>query len=322
MMYHIVLTVFLVLTVVIGNCQKIYSTHFTGVTRELNTKKVVNARIEIVDLETSETVYLIKSGNQGVIKTKLHQGKKYVVTVSNRDYVGVKDTLTITKEGKVSARVDTFYLAKPALKMPMIQFEGYVFDRASGKKISASMIGEVFNSRIEHFNFSIQTDSHYVFQIIAFKNQKVTISAEGFLPQEFNFNPQDYTGKKQVNKDFYLTRLTPDDFSVLSSVHFVQSHAEIISGSELELLDLARYLKQHPNVKVELAGHTDNVGVKKLNVKLSEERVQTITTFLISQGIDSNRISGKGFGGESPIASNDNEQSRKLNRRVEFKLSE
>lgn len=305
-----------------GNSQKLNSTHYTGVTRELNSKTVVSARVQIIDIESKEVVYSMKSGNQGVIKTKLQQGKKYEVSVSNSDYVGVKDTILILKEGKASTRVDTFYLKKPVTSLPMIHFRGFVYDRSSGEKVSVDMTGEVFNSRIVYFDFDLKSDSQYVFDIIAFKKQKVIITAKGYLPQVFEFNPQDYSGKKIVELDFYLTRITPNEYSVLASVHFVQSRPDIMSGSEKELNDLVLYLKQHPTMKVELAGHTDNVGVKELNMKLSEERVQTIIDFLIGKGIDIVRISGKGFGGEMPIASNENELSRRKNRRVEFKFSE
>lgn len=305
-----------------GNSQKLNSTHYTGVTRELNSKTVVSARVQIIDIESKEVVYSMKSGNQGVIKTKLQQGKKYEVSVSNSDYVGVKDTILILKEGKASTRVDTFYLKKPTSSLPTVRFEGFVYDRLSGVKVSVDMTGEVFNSRIVHFDFALNPDSQYVFDIIAFKKQKVIITAKGYLPQVFEFNPQDYSGKKIVELDFYLTRITPNEYSVLASVHFVQSRPEFVHGSEKELMDLVLYLKQHPNAKVDLAGHTDNVGLKELNVKLSEERVQTVSDFLTSYGIDLDRISGKGFGGEMPIAPNENEQSRRLNRRVEFKILE
>jgi outer membrane protein OmpA-like peptidoglycan-associated protein len=65
-------------------------------------------------------------------------------------------------------------------------------------------------------------------------------------------------------------------------------------------------------------GHTDGRGVHSDNVKLSLQRVNKVKDYLVSKGIDSRRISGKGFGGSKPIASNDTEASRKMNRRVEF----
>ncbi|HEU5147212.1 MAG TPA: OmpA family protein, partial [Chryseosolibacter sp.] len=71
-------------------------------------------------------------------------------------------------------------------------------------------------------------------------------------------------------------------------------------------------------VKIELHGHTDGRGVHADNVKLSQHRVNKVKAYLVSKGIDGRRISGKGFGGSKPIASNETEESRRMNRRVEF----
>jgi outer membrane protein OmpA-like peptidoglycan-associated protein len=75
---------------------------------------------------------------------------------------------------------------------------------------------------------------------------------------------------------------------------------------------------ENPKVKIELMGHTDGRGVHADNVKLSQQRVNKVKEYLVSKGVDASRISGKGFGGSKPIASNNTEESRKMNRRVEF----
>jgi outer membrane protein OmpA-like peptidoglycan-associated protein len=80
------------------------------------------------------------------------------------------------------------------------------------------------------------------------------------------------------------------------------------------------FLKVNPTVKIELAGHTDNRGIPAQNVKLSQARVDKVRDYLIERGINKNRIAGKGYGGAVPIASNDSEETRQLNRRVEFTI--
>jgi outer membrane protein OmpA-like peptidoglycan-associated protein len=85
-----------------------------------------------------------------------------------------------------------------------------------------------------------------------------------------------------------------------------------------ELDVVVSFLKENPGVSIELAGHTDNRGVHRDNVELSQARVEKVKAYLVSKGISDNRISGKGYGGSHPIASNDQEETRKLNRRVEF----
>jgi outer membrane protein OmpA-like peptidoglycan-associated protein len=73
-------------------------------------------------------------------------------------------------------------------------------------------------------------------------------------------------------------------------------------------------------MEIELSGHTDNVGVASLNKRLSQERVDAVIAYLADKGIDKSRLSGKGYGGTKPIASNANESTRRLNRRVEFTI--
>ncbi|MEP2508615.1 MAG: OmpA family protein, partial [Reichenbachiella sp.] len=104
----------------------------------------------------------------------------------------------------------------------------------------------------------------------------------------------------------------------LDHVLFEQGQAVLIEGSQKELDLVVEMMKYNPDVSIFLAGHTDNQGKASLNVSLSEDRVQTVTQYLISHGVSKKRISGKGFGGTKPIASNASAETRKLNRRVEF----
>jgi len=77
-------------------------------------------------------------------------------------------------------------------------------------------------------------------------------------------------------------------------------------------------MDENPTVKIELSGHTDNQGSSKLNIKLSQERVEKVKKYLTEHNIESKRIKGKGYGGSKPVASNASEDTRKLNRRVEI----
>ncbi|HEY9490092.1 MAG TPA: OmpA family protein [Chryseosolibacter sp.] len=104
----------------------------------------------------------------------------------------------------------------------------------------------------------------------------------------------------------------------LKNVLFAQAKTDILPESFPELDLVVTFLKQNPTVRIELMGHTDGRGVPADNVKLSQQRVNKVKEYLVSKGIESRRISGKGYGGSKPIASNDTEESRRMNRRVEF----
>ena len=104
----------------------------------------------------------------------------------------------------------------------------------------------------------------------------------------------------------------------LKNVLFAQAKTDILPESYPELDLVVNFLEENPSVRIELMGHTDGRGVHADNVRLSQQRANKVKEYLVSKGIDAKRITGKGFGGTKPIASNDTEESRRMNRRVEF----
>jgi outer membrane protein OmpA-like peptidoglycan-associated protein len=80
------------------------------------------------------------------------------------------------------------------------------------------------------------------------------------------------------------------------------------------------FLKHNPTVEIELEGHTDDAGGKEANLKLSQERVDVVKNYITASGISAKRVKGIGYGGANPIATNRNEEGRRQNRRVEFKI--
>jgi len=107
----------------------------------------------------------------------------------------------------------------------------------------------------------------------------------------------------------------------LPTLIFAQGKASLLPASYAELNRLARTLTDNPAVNIRLEGHTDNQGRPELNQKLSEDRVSEVRRYLVTRGIAAERISTVGFGGTKPRASNAKEETRKLNRRVEFTIT-
>jgi len=108
---------------------------------------------------------------------------------------------------------------------------------------------------------------------------------------------------------------------VLKNINFENNKAQLVPNSSNELNKLANYLKSSPNFKIEIIGYTDNIGNEKDNFVLSNSRAKSVADFLINTGIAKDRVTFKGAGSSSPIKSNDTEENRLLNRRVEFKIS-
>ena len=107
-------------------------------------------------------------------------------------------------------------------------------------------------------------------------------------------------------------------FLKLESAQFAYNSAQLTQGARLVLDQAAYDLRQSPNKQVEVAGHTDSRGSEDYNVKLSQRRALSVTEYLIKQGIDSQRLTVRGYGESQPIASNDTDAGRAANRRVEL----
>ncbi len=106
----------------------------------------------------------------------------------------------------------------------------------------------------------------------------------------------------------------------LHNIQFQKGTSKLLNEAYSDLEKLLSILKKYPNMKISLGGHTDNVGLHTVNLRLSGERVRTVQNYLVSKGIARSRIQTRAYGGNYPIANNADEETRKLNRRVEITI--
>jgi outer membrane protein OmpA-like peptidoglycan-associated protein len=104
---------------------------------------------------------------------------------------------------------------------------------------------------------------------------------------------------------------------VLTGVNFDTGKATIRSESLVRLDIVVEFMKHKKRSRVEISGHTDNVGNPKTNKALSARRAESCRSYLISKGIESDRITAVGYGQERPVVPNDNDENRQKNRRIE-----
>jgi outer membrane protein OmpA-like peptidoglycan-associated protein len=102
-------------------------------------------------------------------------------------------------------------------------------------------------------------------------------------------------------------------------LNFDFDKATLRADSEAALNSILEFLNAYPDLKVELAGHTDNVGKPDYNVKLSDARVNTVRGWLVGKGVKAERLTAKGYGASQPVADNDSPEGRAKNRRVELR---
>lgn len=113
-------------------------------------------------------------------------------------------------------------------------------------------------------------------------------------------------------------KIVEDQPVVLRNVLFDTNSAVILESSFSELNELVGYLKRNIDKKIDISGHTDNVGSDAANQKLSDARAKSVMSYLVTNGIEESRMTAIGFGEEKPVDSNDTFEGRQKNRRVEF----
>ncbi len=168
-----------------------------------------------------------------------------------------------------------------------------------------------------------------------FGNAKFTVTAEapGFTPSKHLLDPATATADRKVIQDIELGKplvasvVAPPVHHVgkvirLEALIFHQRSAVISPESYPELNTVAEMLHTNPNMVIQLEGHTDTRGDAKLNLKLSEQRVDAVRDYLIKKGVNKNRVKLKAFGGSMPLSRENTEEAHKLNRRVEARIIE
>lgn len=136
------------------------------------------------------------------------------------------------------------------------------------------------------------------------KRNKPTINFDGMPSSDNNNNTNDGYAPNWVlmgiNFEFNSTRFTPESYPLL--------------------LNAFQILMANQSLRIEIQGHTDNIGSSEVNRKLSQQRAELVKQYLVSKGVAANRLSTSGFGAEKPIADNQTSMGRYLNRRIEFKV--
>lgn len=204
---------------------------------------------------------------------------------------------------------------------PVLLVRGKVFNQKTGLAMEAEIIiSSLPEGEEEGLANSTPYTGDYKIVLPQGKNYSVRASAKGFVAIEQNLDLATIETYKEIEQDLYLAPIELNQTITLTNVFFVRSKSELMSESFPELQRLAQMLKENKTMSIELGGHTDNQGVAKANVELSEDRVQVVKQFLVNNGIESKRISTKAYGGTKPLYPNTSEEGRAKNRRVDLTI--
>jgi outer membrane protein OmpA-like peptidoglycan-associated protein len=173
--------------------------------------------------------------------------------------------------------------------------------------------------------------SSFLFPLFDNEKYSIMVEAAGYAPAKYILDPAEANGERKVVRNIELalpsgaahnaeSTHTVGKVMRLSDLNFDAGRAVISSSSYPELDEVVLMLKNNPRMVIQLEGHTDTRGNASANLKLSEERVKAVKTYLISKGGSKGRIKTKAFGGTSPISREETEAAHSLNRRVELRI--
>jgi outer membrane protein OmpA-like peptidoglycan-associated protein/tetratricopeptide (TPR) repeat protein len=187
--------------------------------------------------------------------------------------------------------------------------------------VSNNETGEIVGTYIPN-----SKTGNYLFILPPGANYNITYEAEGYLFKSENIDIPEDANYFQVNKAIELEPIQIGSKIVLNNIFFDFDKATLRDISKIELEKLTKLMVNNPKIIVEISGHTDAKGNENYNLKLSQDRAQAVVNYLITRGIDKNRMIAKGYGKSRPIANNynpdgtENPEGMQLNRRVELKV--
>ena len=167
-------------------------------------------------------------------------------------------------------------------------------------------------------------DGSYFIVLPLGKNYGYYAEKEGYYPVSNNIDLQDETESLNITEDIVLLlieKIKEEEIPVrINNIFFDFDKSELRPESFPELNRLAKVLQENPDRKVEISGHTCSMGTEAYNRDLSKRRAQSVVGYLISVGCDDASLISTGYGESKPIASNETEEGRSQNRRVEFRF--
>jgi outer membrane protein OmpA-like peptidoglycan-associated protein len=152
------------------------------------------------------------------------------------------------------------------------------------------------------------------------KNYNFSVQKEGYLFHSENFDIPQANGFQQFDLVVELKKINIGSKVVLRNIFFDFDKATLRKESTAELENLLEIMQEMPKLKIEISGHTDSKGSAEYNKTLSAKRAKAVVDYLIAKGIAADRMRSAGYGKERPMATNDTDAGRQLNRRTEFEI--
>ena len=218
---------------------------------------------------------------------------------------------------------DIFYfdLDESIRPNPVSYLKGKVFDKETGGMLRAEY--ELINLSENKVIMKNSTNNSGDFLVCLPSgfNYGINVSKDGYLFHSENFLLEGiHSAAEPYIKNILLTKIKTGEKIQLTNVFFATDSWQIKEESFNELNNLVRLLNENKDIVMEIGGHTDSTGSAEYNMTLSEKRALSVVDYLISKGINSDRLRYKGYGNTQPAGDNDTAEGRQLNRRTEAKI--
>ena len=198
---------------------------------------------------------------------------------------------------------------------------GQVFDAQTRQPIAASItLFDIIDDLIAGSVVSDPESGEYFMVLTEGSEYALYVNKEGYIFKSLAFNYGKNNTLEPIRIDVYLEPIRAGVATTLNNIFFETDQFQIQSKSETELQRVVQFLKENPEVRIQIAGHTDNVGSAAYNQQLSEKRAQAVHDFLVRAGIAPGRLQAKGYGQSEPVVPNDTDENRQMNRRIEFRI--
>jgi len=272
-----------------------------------------------------DDLFYVRKGPMGVWSKPVNLG--YPINTISRE-----GTLFISAGGKTayyaSDRSDTkggmdiysFELREDVRPYKTLWVKGQVSDKKTLKGLPSSV--ELIDIVGKQTISKVQTDEqgNYMITLPVGKDYAFNVNRKGYLFYSENFSLSRHSTDSVFQKNISLQPIEANASVVLNNIFFDVNKFDIKTESQVELDKIVQLLNDNPAVKIQISGHTDNVGKPVENLALSNNRAKTVVSYLINKRIAPQRLSYKGFGEKQPVADNKTEEGRAKNRRTEMKV--
>ncbi len=232
-------------------------------------------------------------------------GKKGFISTNREEGLGKYDVYQFELYDKIRPKAVSYV-------------KGSVFDSITHQPLMAEFTLIDLESGTRHISsFSDPVNGEFLVCLPSGKNYALQVHKKHYLFYSDNFRLKEGT-LEPLRMDIPLQALKSGTSIVLKNVFFDFDSYSLREESFVELNALLELLQLNKSLRIEISGHTDNRGSNSYNKNLSAKRAKAVKEYLTSKGIDANRLQSKGYGADKPIAPNETDKGRALNRRTEI----